>query len=327
MKFDFEGREYYIDGFLAPQLDSIVYNLKKDWDFIILITGDRTVRVGKSVLGMTVCAYLKSALNKFGINTNYTLNDIYFDNKKMIDEVQKKPKYAINHYDEGREGLATSKTYQQFQQNLMDFYAECGQLNHIWVIVMPDFFEMKEDIAVGRSEFLINVYRKEEKRIVDLYKEGKPRPVVKLMRGYFEFFNRKQKSLLWDIAKAKRQKRYNLIKPAFIGRFTEQYPLDEASYKQLKKDSLSRFQKRKQEQSVARSKSDVIRDKMIWGWFKDGKKAQDIVDLFDKEYGYVITTRYINMIIKKHQDMELQDIEEGLENENLKKVEMEKGRK
>lgn len=47
MKFLWKGNEYYIDGFLASLLNSIVYNIKKDWDFVILITGDRGVRVGK----------------------------------------------------------------------------------------------------------------------------------------------------------------------------------------------------------------------------------------------------------------------------------------
>jgi len=54
MKFPYNGKEWYIDGFLASSLDSLAYNVQKDWDFVIMITGDRTVRVGKSVLAMTV---------------------------------------------------------------------------------------------------------------------------------------------------------------------------------------------------------------------------------------------------------------------------------
>ena len=50
MKFEFKGKEYYIDGYLASQLDSIVYNVKKDWDFVIMITGNRMVRVGNQSL-------------------------------------------------------------------------------------------------------------------------------------------------------------------------------------------------------------------------------------------------------------------------------------
>ena len=47
------------------------------------------------------------------------------------------------------------------QQDLLDFFAECGQLNQVFVIVAPDFFKLSEEIAVARSEYLINVYRKD----------------------------------------------------------------------------------------------------------------------------------------------------------------------
>ena len=172
MKFLYQGKEYYIDRLLARQLDTLVYNVKKDYDFVIMITGDRAVRVGKSVLAMTVCAYLSVHLEKVGLANKYDIEDIYFDNKDMMKAAFQKPKYHINHYDEGREGLAANKAMKTMQQDLLDFFAECGQLNHIFVIVAPDLFKHSEELAVARRESLINVYRREVVNTLDLYNTG-----------------------------------------------------------------------------------------------------------------------------------------------------------
>jgi len=256
MKFDFKGKEYYIDGYLSSQLDSIVYNIKSDWDIVIIITGDRTVRVGKSVLAMTICAYLASALKNSKVNGKvmnenaYTMNDIYFNSTVMITEAQEKPKFAISHYDEARESLASTKYAQRAQQDVIDFFNECGQLNQIFVLVLPDFFGLKEDIAVARSEFLLNVYRTEKKKMIDLYHTGEKRPIVKFQRGQFQFFNRTNKSKLLDMSKSKKRKSYYLVKANFIGSFTNQYPLDEEKYKERKRESLKRFGERHKKEDV-----------------------------------------------------------------------------
>lgn len=254
MKFPFEGRELYIDGYLANSLNTIAYNIKNDWDFVLMITGDRTVRVGKSVLAATICAYLSYAMQQLGFPTKYSLDDVYFDNKTMMEAAFKKPQYSINQYDEGREGLASSKWASQLQQDLLDFFAECGQLNQIFVIVAPDFFGLKEDIAVARSECLINVYRKENKKIIDIKGIGTQLPVVKLERGFFEFFNKKSKQKLYDMARSTKRKSYGITKAEFIGRFTNQYPFSEEAYRNKKREALSRFQERKKEEVTSRDK-------------------------------------------------------------------------
>lgn len=251
MKFDFNGKEYYIDGYLASQLNSFAYNINQDWDFIILITGDRMVRVGKSVLAMTIGAYLGAALKNIKLNENaYTINQIYFDSKIMVDEALEKSKYYVNHYDEARESLASSKTLQKTQQDLLDFFAECGQLNHIFIIVLPDFFTLKEDIAIARSECLINVYRTETKLMKDLYKTGEKTPLVRFNRGQFQFFNRRKKEIIYDKAKTTKRKSYYAVKADFIGRFTDQWPIDRKKYEGLKRESLKRFKERHEKADV-----------------------------------------------------------------------------
>jgi len=288
-----EPTEIYLDGQLKNALDSLVYNIKRDWDFVIVITGDRSVRTGKSVLAMSICAYLAERLG-----TSYSLDNLYFNSKTMIVDALKKPKYSIIHYDEGREGFASSKYLTPLQHDLLDYFAECGQMNHIFVIVLPDFFGLVEEIAIARSEFLINVYRKEKKVFKDLYNTGEMIPVVEFKRGYFEFFNRYTKQKLYDMSKSLRKKHYGLVKADFIGSFTNYYPLDEREYRKKKRENLVKFKKKHQELKVART--DVFRDREIMQMHEEGKTGTEIALILKRDYDYMISARHVQRLIKKY---------------------------
>ena len=304
LAFTFNGEEYKIDEILAYKLDSIVYNLKDDWDSVLLITGDRMVRVGKSVLGMVVCAYLSWAIanfvrNKKVMNKNaYSIDHIYFDNKVMIKESQTLDKYSVVQYDEGREGLAASKSMSQVQQDLIDFFNECGQLNHIFVVVCPDFFVLKEDVAIARSEYLINVFRREKKIEVDMYKDGKKRPIIRWDRGHFEMYNRKQKDMLYQFAKNTRRKTYAHIKPFHSGSFSHQYPINEEEYRVKKADSLKRFDERHKKEKLKPQNHD-LRNRMIIKWKKEGMTGTKIVDKLE-EFGTQISDKSVNEIYRNY---------------------------
>jgi hypothetical protein len=256
----YEKKDYLrIHKNTAFMLDTIVFNIKNDWDFVILITGDRTVRVSKSVLGMTIAAYLAYSINKMGqknnndkLKSSFNVEDVYFDSKEMMEAAFKKEKYSINVYDEGREGLAASKRMRNVQQDLLDFFAESGQLNQIFIIILPDFFGLTEEIAVPRSEILFNVFRNQERREIDMYGDGIKRPIVEYLRGNFDFYNRKNKKLLHDIYKKTNRKNYHSIKHNFMGDFVDQYPFDPNLYKDRKRGALSRFKENKGQKEIDR---------------------------------------------------------------------------
>lgn len=299
MKFKFNGQEYYIDKLkLALPLATIVYNLKKDWDFIILITGDRTVRTGKSVLGLTIGAFLSVLLNEIGIKTNFSLDTVFFDSKKMVNDSLKLT-HSIIMYDEGRDSLATTKMFTPPQQKLLDYYAECGQSNNIFIIILPDYFNLIENIAIARSELLLNVYRTETKIMTNVFSNAfgnKKIPVTRFDRGRFELFNRYTKQKLYDKSKKTRKKSYGLIKATGIGRFVNQYPLDEVKYKKMKLEWFKRFDKRKKEQ-LKIMKTDVFRDKVIMELHKAKKNSKEIANYLAKHYKYQITDSGIRRII------------------------------
>ena len=313
MFFNHNGQKLFIHNALANSLNSLAYNVRDDWDFVVIITGDRSVRVGKSILAMTVCAYLAYILNVLGKKTKYDIDDIYFDNKEMISSVQDKPPYSINHYDEGREGLAANKAMQSFQQDLLDFFAECGQLNHIWVIVCPDFFELKETISVARSEFLINVYRKEQNVTRDIFHDGNPVPIVKLVRGQFEFFNRRRKQVLYDIARSKHQKNYGLVKANYLGVFTNQYTVDKEAYISKKKESLARFQKRHED--AKEDKQQKWLDRYAHYYKTKGFSHADIVKQVEAIFKKIYTEKWVGDAFKKVEALN-KKIEEETEKED-----------
>ncbi len=298
MKFRFKGKEYYIDGRLALQLNSICYNLQKDWDFILLITGDRTVRTGKSVLAMTVCAYLAMTLNKMKTKSDFSLENIFFSSRKMLSDVLNYPPHSIVMYDEGRESLSSTKMFTDIQKDILDYFAECGQLNHIFVVVLPDFFSLVEEMAVARSECLINVYRKHKNLMLDVFKTGEKIPIVRFDRGRFEFFSRIAKQKLYDKAKATRRRSYGLQKATLIGSFTNQYTVDEKKYRKKKKEWLTRFKERKEAEMKVR-KTDIVRDTIIIEQHNSGQTSTEIGDFLLKKYKYKIDPASIRRIIRR----------------------------
>jgi hypothetical protein len=55
---------FYMDDQLKLQLDVLVKNIKNDWDFTIILTGQGEVRVGKSKLAMDIGCYWAYCMQK-----------------------------------------------------------------------------------------------------------------------------------------------------------------------------------------------------------------------------------------------------------------------
>ena len=279
--FNWDGRELWIDNLLRYALDSCVYNIKLnadgDWDIMIIITGNRMVRTGKSTIAQLIGAYFS-----FRLGIPYTIKDVYFDSNKMVKEALLKGKYAINHYDEARRALSTSKRMQEIQTDLIDYYNESGQLNQINLIILPDFFDLKEEIAVARSEILINVYREEtniEKEIFD--GEGK-QPVVKWNRGSFSFFNRNTKARLYDKYRTTHNKNYSCVPANFNSNFEEFFVLPKEEYRNAKLEALKDYEENKKV-SAKEKRFKIQRDKLIGYLGAIGKKDEEIGELLDME--------------------------------------------
>lgn len=285
----------YYDGYLLNVLNSLCYNVNNDWDFLIIITGDRTVRVGKSVLALQIGAYLANR-----IGTPFNIDNVYFDSEDLMDNSQKKPHNSVLIYDEASEGLSSINTMSKISKDIVQFFNECGQLNHVFIIVLPDYFGLNETIAVPRSECLINVYRKNQNKMMEVKKgEGKI-PITLFQRGNYVFFNRKNKSILYDKAKALRQRNYFLAKSEFNGQFKDQYPIDEILYRQKKKEALTRFGKKKEERT--NDKAAVWALPVIKTYLEKDIKGHTIHKLLEKEHGIKVAKKTVYNYITRIKD-------------------------
>lgn len=221
------------DGFpmnpiLKEQLDIYLKNIKNDWDFTIIISGEGEVRVGKSVLAMQIAAYWTDQIEKlYGKKVPFNLKDNYVF--KGMDLIRKGNTLGVNHpysaliFDEAGADLEGVKTMRKSTQAVRDFFRECGQYNLLNILVLPEFFDLPKGIALSRSSCMINVYWLGDNKGM-------------MNRGYFKFYSRPNKKNLY--LRGKRDLNYNAWKQDFYGTFNNFYPLNEEEYRKLKQEAL-----------------------------------------------------------------------------------------
>lgn len=228
---------YSMNGFLRDNLDEVPKFLKKAWDCVIIVSGSGKVRIGKSTLAMQIARYLAWLINEYKKKNKEVPKDnpvpfdnthIAFDPEELMKIASTLPKNSVIVYDEGRAGLDSARAMENINKSMQDFFQECGQYNHVIIIVLPDFFKLNETIAVPRSLFLINCYTDRNYN-----------------RGYFAFYNEKKKELLYIIGKKKwgSTARYLAIDPDFRGKFSDYFPLDQEIYAEKKRNALKKKRK------------------------------------------------------------------------------------
>lgn len=225
-----KGDGFYMDDLLKLQLDVLLKNIKKDWDFTILITGGGEVRVGKSVLAMQIGSYWVNQLKElYNVIVPYSVtNNIVLEGNKLIQKGNELGQtYPLSPliFDEAGADLEGKKIMRTSTQDVLDYYRECGQYNLLNVLVLPEYFDLPKGIALSRSICLIDVYALTDAD--DIFQ-----------RGYFKFFSRRNKKQLY--MKGKKELDYNAYKSNFNGRFFDFYPIDEKEYRTLKQEALSR---------------------------------------------------------------------------------------
>jgi hypothetical protein len=90
-------------------------------------------------------------------------------------------------------------------------------------LVLPDYFDLPKGIALNGSDFLIDVFALPDK-------DGK------FVRGFFNFYSRPNKKLLY--LKGKKELNYKAHSYDFHGRFYNFYPIDEQEYRTAKLEAL-----------------------------------------------------------------------------------------
>lgn len=242
---------FYMDDRLKLQIDVLLKNIKNDWDFTIIITGQGEVRVGKSMIAMQIGAYWTYEIwKRYGIKCPFDVeNNFVFEGTKLIqkgNELGVKYKYSALTFDEAGADLEGRKVMSGSTQDVLDYFRECGQYNLLNILVLPEYFDLPKGIAVTRSIFLIDVFYMADDEAM-------------FQRGYFNFYSRRSKK--WLYLKGKKDLNYSCVKSDFgqiPGRFHQFYPIDEDKYKLAKQEAL------KKRESKKRNKFQVQRDACIY---------------------------------------------------------------
>ena len=257
---------FNMDGYLAENLQHIPAFLAKDFDCVGIVSGRGKVRTGKSTIASQVgffCAWLIAGgvqdfrrhpetgkflhknriIKKPDKPLNFSLKNLAFAPEELMRLGKTLPKNSVIIYDEGRTGLDAKTTMTSLNRMLEDFFQECGVYNHVILIVLPDFFKLHADYAVSRSYFLIDVHLDDS-----------------FNRGYFNFYNEKQKDFLYNHGKKKLGilAKYGAGYASFSGKFSSWLPFDKQKYDTLKKLAL-----KKKELSARRTKIKEQRDALM----------------------------------------------------------------
>lgn len=232
---------FYMDRWLKENMDGIPYFIEKKYDVVGIISGTGKVRLGKSTLAIQCAYYLawilaggKVVLDDDGKvleiirpnkKVNFSLDNIVFTPGELKKAAQTFPPNSVIVYDEGRAGLDSSRSMENVNKGMQDFFQECGVYGHVILIVLPDFFQLHRSYAVNRSLFLLNVFADSQ-----------------FNRGYFSFYNDRQKELLyfWGKKKIGAGFQYAAARRNFWGRFTDFLPFDRAEYEMKKKKALEK---------------------------------------------------------------------------------------
>jgi len=264
--FEFNDKQYYIDNRLKTQLDKkVIPDLKRnDKDAVFVVDGEE--RSGKSVFSMGMGAYISAAFKK-----NFDLSNVCMDPLEFRSKIETAGKNEVVIYDEAHRGMASARSLSEINKILKDLMMEMGQRNLFVIIVLPTIFLLDKYAALFRARGLFHVY------------ENKRR------RGYWTYFNKKNKLLLY--MRGKKEFNYNCMKyPYFRGRFYNQYPIDEALYREKKGNSFKTSEK-----TTKTEKFESQRNLLYWIMYNEYDiPVQQIVNqlkIYSKKYKTYETTQ------------------------------------
>lgn len=214
--------DWNIHSALSRNLDHIKVANSKDIDFKILISGDGKTRTGKTTQGTQMACYLDPSFLP-----NWQKRMVY-DGQELIRIANTMQPGECLIYDEARQVLNSKNQMNGYAKNLMNFFSQCGSKNLYIIIILPDFFELPKSIALVQSVYLINCH----------FMRG-------FERGFFDFFNHKQKKYLY--IRGQKFLDYKAVLPSFRGTFTKFFPISKIKYENNKQKKLQELRDKEKE--------------------------------------------------------------------------------
>lgn len=224
---------YYMDGFLQDNLDIAKSAIRKDLDMVIAVDGAEGS--GKSVFTMQVAKYC---------DPSFTLKCVAFTANQFRKAVIAAEPYTAVVYDEAYTGLASRAAMSIINRGLVSMLAEIRQKNLFVFIICPSFFDLDRYVALWRSRALLHVYM-----------------LKGFVKGQFRFYSYDNKIRLF--VDGKKYYSYNPKLASFHGSFINHYVVDEAEYRQLKRNALSSREVKREEQEQMREVEDKLFERVM----------------------------------------------------------------
>lgn len=207
------GIKYKINSLLKTQLDIMMNAVRNDFDAPFIIDGE-IEGTGKSVLAQQMAFYVDPTIN---------IDRVAFTSEQFKEAVLSAEKYQAVIWDEAYEGANKFRIMSKQNQMIASMLKQARQKNLFMFIVIPYFTDLMHYIAVQRSWGLIRADLK-----VD-YDE------LKIKRGFFTFYSRKQKKWLYEVEKKKLDYKSGYkVSNSFVGFFENVYCISEEEYKKKK---------------------------------------------------------------------------------------------
>lgn len=216
-----DGR--YIDKFLYENLKFLASKIGKDMTFLsVAFSSTLEVGTGKSVLMTQIGETWTALVNKqYGLNLEFTENNIVWHPKELIQRSFKLPKYSFLLLDEWED----DHYWSELGKYLRSYFRKCRQQNLFIGIIIPNYFQLPTSYAISRSIFAIDVKFNDE-----------------LERGNYSFYDFKAKKDLY--IQGKRFQNYRCVKPTFNGMFSDGYGVNRQRYLKAKEEDLKKWEEK-----------------------------------------------------------------------------------
>lgn len=211
--------------------------INQDMDCMILIDGK--VGSGKSVWGMLLATFFDIE-RKLDVETQ-----ICFTPDELKKAINTLPKYKSVIYDEAMRGLNRRRATEKETVELVELFAECRQNNLFLIVILPSFYDLDMTQAVWRSKILCHIYYKWKPQ--DSEKNRK----YPLWRGFGTFYNENAKLQMYSNKAWRQQYYYPNLKECFTFRFPNHYVVDEARYRERKREAIKRYSEKDKEKKAS----------------------------------------------------------------------------
>lgn len=250
-----QGKSYYMDLALKANLDDLKLAVKNKWDGVFVLDGMEGS--GKTKFAKSILYYLTDG--------RFKITDIFFTPEQFEQWVDQAQPGDGGLWDEFVLGGMSEEALTRMQISIVKKMTLIRKKRLYIALLIPYFFMLKSYFAVARARFLLHVTSPDG-----------------IQRGYFRFYNYKQKRQLYF--KNKKNWSYDGVAASFHGRFTnyEGMFVNEDEYEE-KKDSAIEVINTKDNANKWREKC-LTSAQRIWSHKEEYPKiiTQDrIADWFD----------------------------------------------